>query len=66
MPTNPSCGDMYNISDNFITDDRFRDGIGKNYSAGTNVYYANDNMWDCLAGEYPTRETNKINFKIEL
>ena len=66
LPTNPSCGHMYNISDNFITDDRFRDGIGKNYSAGTNVYYANDNMWDCLAGEYPTRETNKINFKIEL
>ena len=43
-------GYLYNISDNFITDDSFRIGVGVSYEAGTNVYYTADGQWDCLAG----------------
>ena len=43
-------GYLYNISDNFITDDTFKVGAGKEYDAGTNVYYTADGYWDCLAG----------------
>lgn len=43
-------GYLYNISDNFITDDTFRMGAGIEYVAGTNVYYTVDGQWDCLAG----------------
>ena len=43
-------GYMYNISDDFTTDDTFKDGSGYKYPAGTNVYYTADGYWDCLAG----------------
>lgn len=43
-------GYLYNISDNFTTDDTFKTGAGKAYNAGTNVYYTADGAWDCLAG----------------
>ena len=43
-------GYLYNISDNFTTDDSFRMGAGIEYEAGTNVYYTADGHWDCLAG----------------
>lgn len=43
-------GYLYNISDNFTTDDTFKVGAGKEYDAGTNVYYTADGYWDCLAG----------------
>lgn len=43
-------GYMYNISDDFTTDDTFKDGSGYTYPAGTNVYYTADGYWDCLAG----------------
>lgn len=45
-----SAGYLYNISDNFITDDTFKVGAGVEYTAGTNVYYTADGYWDCLAG----------------
>lgn len=45
-----AAGYLYNISDNFITDDTFKIGAGVEYSAGTNVYYTADDYWDCLAG----------------
>lgn len=45
-----AAGYLYNISDNFITDDTFRMGAGFEYEAGTNVYYTVDGGWDCLAG----------------
>ena len=45
-----AAGYLYNISDNFITDETFRMGAGAEYSAGTNVYYTADGYWDCLAG----------------
>lgn len=43
-------GDLYNISDNFITDNTFKKGAGIEYAAGTNVYYTSEGYWDCLIG----------------
>lgn len=46
-------GDVYNITDAFVTTDDFREGSGKSYPAGTNVAYVEaDKKWDCLAGTY--------------
>lgn len=47
---NPEAGYMYNISDEFVSDERFKDGSGRVYPVGTNVYYTVDGYWDCLAG----------------
>lgn len=55
LPTqNISAGMMYNISDAFTSDSRFKDGGGKSYPAGTNAYVTADLMWDCFAGELVT------------
>lgn len=43
-------GFLYNISNDFVTDDTFKEGAGIEYSAGTNVYYTADDYWDCLTG----------------
>ena len=43
-------GFTYNISDDFVTDNTFREGSGKSYTAGTNVYYTADGYWDCFGG----------------
>ena len=43
-------GYMFNISDEFESDNTFKDGGGIKYPAGTNVYYTADGYWDCLAG----------------
>lgn len=43
-------GYMYNISDGFTTDARFKEGAGITYPPGTNVYYTTDSFWDCMAG----------------
>ena len=48
-------GYMYNISDDFITDDNFVEGSGIEYNAGTNVYYTSDGLWDCLGGAATTK-----------
>ena len=45
-----TAGDMYNISDEFITTIDFKEGDGRTQSAGTNVYKTVDGYWDCLAG----------------
>ena len=45
-----AAGYLYNISDNFVTDETFKMGSGVSYTAGTNVYYTADGYWDCLAG----------------
>lgn len=51
LPTsNNIAGHMYNISNAFITDERFKDGSGFSYPAGTNVYWTVDEKWDCLSG----------------
>lgn len=45
-----AAGYLYNISDNFTTDDNFRMGSGVSYEAGTNVYFTADEEFDVLAG----------------
>jgi hypothetical protein len=45
-----SAGYVYNISDDFVTDETFREGEGKLYTAGTNVYYTANGHWDCFGG----------------
>lgn len=55
LPTqNLAAGMMYNISDAFTSDNRFKDGGGKSYPAGTNAYVTADTMWDCFAGALVT------------
>ena len=44
-------GYVYHISNEFITDDTFKQGAGVSYPSGTNVYYTNDGYWDCFVGE---------------
>lgn len=54
-------GFTYNISDDFITDNTFREGVGKSYTAGTNVYYTADNYWDCFGGTAsPTASVDEV------
>lgn len=43
-------GDVYNIISGFTTDDRFTEGAGIKYGAGTNVVYGQNSKWDVLAG----------------
>ena len=43
---------MFNISDDFTTDDTFKEGAGHEYPAGVNVYRTSDGYWDCLAGNF--------------
>lgn len=50
LPITSTTGYMYNISNDFVTDDRFVDGTGRFYGAGNNVYWTADGKWDVLAG----------------
>lgn len=43
-------GFMYNISDAFTSDNTFKDGAGKKYPSGTNVFWTDDGYWDCMVG----------------
>lgn len=43
-------GYLYNISNEFITTDEFKEGAGHVYPIGTNVVWTGDGYWDCLAG----------------
>ena len=45
---------MYNISNDFTSDDRFLDGGGIVYGAGSNVYYTVNGKWDVLAASAVT------------
>lgn len=50
LPTEPKIGYMYNISNDFTTDERFVDGSGIFYRAGTNVYWTKEEKWDIMVG----------------
>lgn len=50
LPSSPVVGYLYNISDDFTTDSRFKEGSGVYYPAGSNVYYTSDGYWDVMAG----------------
>lgn len=41
-------GYMFDISDDFVSDERFKNGSGIYYGAGSNVIYTADGMWDVL------------------
>ena len=45
-----SAGDMYNISDEFVTTSDFVEGAGITEPAGSNVYKTEVGKWDVLAG----------------
>lgn len=45
-----STGWMFNISDEFITTDDFKEGAGNTVPAGANIYKTSDEKWDVLAG----------------
>ena len=47
---NSEPGYMYNISDEFTTTSSFKEGAGKVYPPGTNVYLTADGYWDCFGG----------------
>lgn len=52
-PNESMVGDVYNISDAFVTDSRFLEGSGHDYPAGTNVVVTANGgsyYYDCLAG----------------
>lgn len=54
-------GYVYNIRDDFTTDETFREGAGMSYTAGTNVYYTVDGYWDCFGGSSsPTATVDEI------
>ena len=54
-------GYVYNISDDFVTTDDFREGEGKSYTAGTNVYYTASGYWDCFGGATsPTATVDEV------
>lgn len=43
-------GDMWNIEDDFTTDSRFREGVGKSVAAGSNIAWISSiSKWDVLA-----------------
>ena len=48
---------LYNINEDFITDDTFVEGAGKHYTAGTNVYFTSNDLWDCFGGSVPPTAT---------
>ena len=50
LPTEPQLGYMYNISNSFVTDDRFAEGPGIQYNPGANVYWTRDGQWDVMIG----------------
>lgn len=45
-----SAGDMYNISDEFVTTSDFVEGAGHKVPLGANIYVTSDHKWDVLAG----------------
>lgn len=48
-PGNQVMGYMFDVSDEFVSDERFKNGSGIHYGAGNNVVYTADGMWDVLA-----------------
>ena len=49
-------GAMWNISNAFTTTADFREGAGKKYGAGSNVYKTSDGKWDVMAGWFNDTE----------
>jgi hypothetical protein len=60
-----SAGDMYNISDEFVTTSDFVEGSGITEPAGSNVYKTGAGKWDVLSGSPVTgvKGENEKNFR---
>lgn len=60
-----SAGDMYNISDEFVTTSDFVEGSGTTEPAGSNVYKTEAGKWDVLAGSPVTgvKGANETTFR---
>lgn len=58
-------GYMYNISNAFTSDERFKDGGGIQYGAGSNAYYTADGMWDVLAAPGAEGDGGISNLRVE-
>nr|DAE38123.1 MAG TPA: hypothetical protein [Bacteriophage sp.] len=60
-----SAGDMYNISDEFVTTSDFVEGSGITEPAGSNVYKTEAGKWDVLAGSPVTgvKGANETTFR---
>ena len=43
-------GQLYEIKNGFVSDNRFSDGGGYSHPAGTNIFWTKDNKWDTLYG----------------
>lgn len=50
-------GYVYNIRDDFTTNENFAEGSGMSYTAGTNVYVRSDGLFDCFGGSSPVTAT---------
>lgn len=62
-PSADNSGVIFNIEDGFISDDRFLDGSGKHYPAGSNVVVVNKDgvyKFDVLSGEIGTATEEEI------
>lgn len=60
-----SAGDMYNVSDEFVTTSDFVEGSGITEPAGSNVYKTEAGKWDVLAGSPVTgvKGANETTFR---
>ena len=50
LPENQEPNYLFNISEEFVSDDTFKDGAGIKYSMGTNVCRTADGFWDVFVG----------------
>lgn len=54
-------GQLYDIVDGFVSDNRFADGAGYSYPAGTNIFWNKDGKWDVIYGKL-TREITQAEY----
>jgi hypothetical protein len=50
-------GCVYNVRDDFTTNESFAEGNGMSYTAGTNIYVRSDGFFDCFGGSSPVTAT---------
>jgi hypothetical protein len=56
-------GYVYNIRNDFVTDESFAEGSGKPYTAGVNVYFTANGLWDCFGGaSSPTATVDEVRY----
>lgn len=53
-------GDIYIINEKFVTDERFKDGIGVTYEPYALVYRTENDMWDILGKGYGSGDNDRV------